>query len=291
MKYAPLSGEELGRVLGIDGGSARRRIRKAKEEYPDLPWYDQNEPKITAVRRGIGYFDMHHPEHDRRLWRNVLKFAADFKPDIWAFGGDNMDMQTLSHWIENKKRLVEGKRLKKDYADFNREVLLPLEAVLSEDAERIFMLGNHEAWVDQYLDSHPEMEGLIELREHLRLDGWSVYDYGEIAQVGKLHITHGTYTNIHSAMRTAQVFGRNVMYGHGHSLQTHTITTPLDVESHTATEIPCACHLNPSYRKNQPNSWLTGFATFYVLPNGDFNLFPVVAVNGKFVGPNGVLYE
>lgn len=285
------SGEQLARETGGDGGTWRRKIRAAKIAYPDLPW--TTSPKQTSGKplKGIAIFDMHHPKHDKKLWRNILDFVEEFQPDIFALGGDNMDLEVVSHWVGNKRKIVEGKRLLHDYKTFNRDVLDPLNAVLPEDARKICMLGNHEDWINQYLAEHPEMEGLIELTNHLHLDDWEVYEYGENANVGKLHIIHGAYVNQHNAFKTAQVYGRNIIYGHGHTYQAYTITAPLDVQSHMATQIPCACHLNPSYRLNQPNTWVNGFATFYVQPNGNFNLFPVIAVDGAFVAPTGKYYE
>jgi hypothetical protein len=288
---APLSGEEVGRRLGIDGGSARRKIRAAKIEYPELDWFGKTSEPSNKVRMGVAYFDMHHRKHDRRLWRNFLRFVQDSDPDIFVFGGDNMDMEVMSHWVGNKRQVVEGKRLKKDYAAFNAEVLDPLDEILRDDVERVFHLGNHEDWVRQYIQEHPEMEGMIEIEEHLHLDGWQILQYGEVSKFGHLHCTHGTYVNLHNAYKTAQVYGRSIMYGHGHTLQTHTLVTPLDSMPYAATQIPCACELNPSYRLNQPNAWTTGFAVFYVQPDGRFNLYPVVVIDGKFVAPNGVTYE
>jgi len=293
VSLAPLSGEEVGRRLGIDGGSARRKIRDAKREYPKLDWFGGVlAPAITTAktRMGIGYWDMHHPKHDKKLWSNVLRYVADTDPDIFVFGGDNEDLEVVSHWVKDKRKVVEGKRLKRDYLDFNRDVLDPLDAILRENVERVFHLGNHEDWVRQYLDVHPEMEGMIEFEEYLHLDGWRVIPYGEIAKFGHLHSMHGTYTNIHHAYKTAQVYNRSMMYGHMHTLQTHTIVTPLDSLPYAATSVPCACELNPSYRLNQPNSWVTGFTVFYIRPDGQFNLFPVVAIDGCFTAPDGTYY-
>jgi hypothetical protein len=288
--YCHLSGEQLGVSLGIDGGSARRLIREAKKAYPDLDWFGGVE-SAPKVRKGIAVFDLHHPKHDKKLWRNILKFTEDLDPDIFVFGGDNQDLEVVSHWVGNKRQVVEGKRLKKDYAEFNRDVLDPLEAILRDDVERVFHLGNHEDWIRQYIQEHPEMEGLIELEEHLHLDGWRVLDYGKTAKYGHLHSMHGTYTNIHNAMKTAQVYGRSIMYGHGHTLQTHTLVTPMDSLPYAATQIPCACHMNPSYALNRPNAWTNGFAVMYIQPNGCYNLFPVVAIDGVFAAPNGIVYE
>jgi len=285
-RHAHFSSEQLAKELGIDGGSARRLIRKARAEHTDLDW-----TQAARVRRGIAYYDMHHPVHDKKLWRNVLRFAEDFRPDAWVFGGDNMDLEVVSHWVGSKRRKVEGKRLSRDYQRFNDEVLDPVDALLPDDAERIFLLGNHEDWVEQYIDEHPEVEGFFEVRKNLNLEKWDVYDYGEVAKLGKLHFIHGEYFNIHHAHKTGQIYGRNVVMGHTHTYQVHTHITPMDVEAHAAVALPCGCHLNPEYRKNKPNAWVTGFGVFFVQPNGNFALYPVIAVNGAFVAPNGKLYE
>lgn len=292
-EHCHLSGEMLGKELGIDGGSARRLIRDAKRGYPTLPWYGVVLPPTLTGKTlfGIAVFDLHHPQHDKKLWANILKYVADTDPDIFVFGGDNMDMLTVSHWVGNKRLIVEGRRIKRDYADFNADILDPLDAVLREDVQRVFHLGNHEEWLNMYVEEHPEMQGMIELEDHLHLNGWKVYQYGEVSKYGHLYCTHGTYINIHNAYKTAQVYGRSMMYGHVHTLQCHTLTTPLDALPYAATSIPCGCDLNPSYRKNQPNAWTSGLAAFYVRPDGQYNLFPIVAIDGIFTAPDGTTYE
>ena len=287
-QHKELSGEELGRLLGMDGGSARRLIRQAKANPATADLWPRVEPSIV---RGVAVYDLHHPKHDPHLWRNILAFASEFRPTAWVFGGDNMDMESVSHWIQNKRRVLEGRRLRLDYLRFAREVLEPVNDLLPDDAERIFLLGNHEDWVEQYIDVHPEVEGLLEIEDNVDLSGWSVYEYGEVAKIGKLHFIHGDYHNIHHAHKTGLVYGRNVVMGHTHTYQVHTHTTPVDVESHSAVALPCACNLNPTYRLNKPNAWVTGFGVFYVHPNGNFNLYPVVAVDGAFTAPDGTRYE
>lgn len=275
------SGEELSRTYGGDGAHWRR----AKRTYVD------SDAPAPTVRRGIAVFDLHHPKHDKKLWANILRFTEDFDPDIFVFGGDNQDLEVVSHWVGNKRKVVEGKRLKKDFDTFNDDILDPLDCILRDDVERVFHLGNHEDWLYQYLEVHPEMEGLIEFELNLHLDKWRMLQYGEVSKFGHLHATHGTYCNLHHAMKTAQVYGRSMMYGHLHTLQTHTLVTPLDSLPYAATAIPCACHMNPDYAKNRPNSWTNGFAVYYIQPNGLFNLYPVVAIDGCFVSPDGTIYE
>ncbi len=279
-EHKDMSGEEMERQFGGHSANWRRAKRAAV-----------GEPEPVKPRVGIAVFDLHFPDHDTRLWQNILRYTKTLDPDIFVFGGDNLTLDVVSHWIDNKRGKVEGKRLKADYLRFNRSVLDPLSVILRDDTQRVFHFGNHEDWVRQYLEVHPEMEGLIEIEQWLHLDGWKVLQYGETAKFGHLYSMHGTHINLHNAYKTAQVYGRSIMYGHGHTLQAHTLVTPLDSLPYAATQIPCACKMNPHYRRNQPNSWVNGFATFYVRPDGQFNLYPVVAIDGSFTAPDGTFYE
>lgn len=245
------------------------------------------------MKKGIAVFDLHYPHHDKVLWNNILQFIEDFEPDIFAFGGDNMNMDAVDHWKQEKgkKRPLEGKRLLKEYDGFNKEILDPLWDAFKYTPDRlIFHLGNHEDWVEQYIDKHPEVEGLLELRKHLQLSDWEVYDYGKTSKVGKLYIDHGRYISKYSSSKTVDVYGRNIIYGHGHTSQSYTKVTPIDSQAHQATQIPCACKMNPDYMKNMPSAWVNGFAVFYIHDNGNFNLYPVTSVKGHFIGPNGKEY-
>jgi hypothetical protein len=280
------TGETLAALYGGDAGTWRRKIRAAKEAYPDLPWDARGSLlKVMAV------FDLHYPKHDDVLWNAMLDFIADAQPDVFIFGGDNLDCTPVSHWLENTRRPLELQRLVQDYRGFVSDILRPLTAVLPHTARKVWLHGNHEAWIDKYLDKHPEVEGLIEIENNLPLEDWEVLRYGEVFNIGKMHVTHGTYTNLHHAHKTAQVYGRNMVYGHLHTCQVHTMTTPLDSHSHMALAVPCACNMNPDYAKNRPNSWVTGFLWAYVYKNGYFNAYPVIATSGAFVAPNGVFYD
>lgn len=250
---------------------------------------------MGEVQRGVAIFDLHYPKHDKRVWHGITQFIEDFCSDIVVFGGDALDMEAMNHWAADKRRLVETKRLLQEYEGFTNDILRPLtyEHLGGKSSVRkIFMLGNHEGWVEKYLDKHPEVEGLLEIEKNIPFAelGWEVYQPGEIVKVGHLHITHGYYVNTHNAKKTADVFGKNVIYGHGHSFQAHTTTTPIGVESHMAMQLPCVCNLNPEYAKNRPNSWVHGFGVFYIWPNGNFNVYPVIASKGRFVAPNGEMY-
>lgn len=290
IEHCHQSGEQLAKLCDTNGGNMRRRIRQAKELYPNLEWFG-GKPD-TKIRKGIAIYDLHYPSHHKALWSNFLEFVSDFQPDYFVFGGDNMDFEVISHWIGDKRRPVEGKRLRRDYRGFNDNILKPLMDALPQNCEKTYLFGNHEDWVEQYIDSHPELEGFLEIENNLDLDDWEVIPYSKSKEIGKLHFIHGEYVNLHNAYKTAQVYGRNIIYGHGHSFQAHTLTHPLDADAYMGMQLPCACVLNPHYRLNKPNAWVNGFGAFYMQPNGMFNLFPVLSQqDGSFVAPTGKEYK
>jgi predicted MPP superfamily phosphohydrolase len=244
-------------------------------------------PKI-----GIAVYDLHYPEHFKYLWENIFTLTTELKPDYFILGGDNMDMQSLSHWIHDKgeSRKLEGKRVKKDYDDFNRDIIDPLNAILKPTCEKHFLEGNHEEWAEQYIDRNPQSEGFYEVRNNLNIKDWKHYRYGEICKIGKMYFIHGTYTNDAHAKKHVNTYEHNIFYGHMHDHQIYTKVTPIDNDTHMGMSIPCCCTTNPDYAKHKPNRWVNGFLIFYVYENEFFQPFPIISVDGKFLF-NNVLYK
>jgi hypothetical protein len=244
-----------------------------------------------SVRTGIFVVDLHHPHHTKDLWENILKLSKELKLDYFVFGGDNLNMDSIDHWLHDNgdRRHLEGKRLLKEYKDFQDEILSPIEKVLPSYCRKIWLNGNHEQWLEKYIDKIPELEGFAEIEKNLNLKDWEIYEYGKTSKIGKIYFHHGEYVNKYSAAKTVDTYNRNIVYGHGHTMQTYTHIAPIDSECHSAWEIPCACEMNPEYMRNRPNTWVNGFGIFYIQDNGLFNLYPVVAVKGHFVW-NGVYF-
>lgn len=240
---------------------------------------------------GIAVYDLHFPLHQSILWANILTLAAEIKPDYFILGGDNLDMTPLSHWIHDKgeARKLEGKRIKEDYENFNRDVIDPLNEIL-RGCEKHFLEGNHEDWAEQYIDRNPQAEGFYELRNNLNIKDWKYYKYGEICQIGKMHFIHGTYTNDAHAKKHVGTYERNIFYGHCHDFQVYSKVTPVDNDPHMGMSIPCACHTNPDYMRNKPNRWVNGFLIFEIFKDGYFQAHPIISIDGSFKW-NNVIYK
>lgn len=227
----------------------------------------------------------------------LLKFAADFAPDIFVFGGDQLNVGPVSHWNRGKPRLVEGFRFSDELDLFKATVLDPVEELLPRKARKIWLTGNHEAWWDDFLEQNPAISGMTGIDEYLRLTpaDWEMYSQGEVAQVGKLYFMHGDQLpggNKYSARRAVELYQRNIRFGHFHSYTVATGDSPLDVtDTHTAIGVPCLCNRKASYGKNAPNQWLNGFLYGYVNANtGNFHDSVAIIHNGRTV-IDGVTYK
>jgi len=249
---------------------------------------------LILPKVGLAYYDAHHPHHNKQLWANFLKLVRRTKPDVFIFGGDNMNMDAVDHWMHEQKKLrkMEGKRVLAEYKGFESEMLTPLERALPKDCRKIWLDGNHEAWMELAIDKNSNGEGYWEIENnlHLKERGWETYKYGQYAKVGKMLFIHGQYTNQGHAKKTVTVYEKNVVYGHDHTLQVFTKITPVDNEPHTGMSVPCGCDMNPSFMRNRPSGWVNGFLVFYFTKK-IFSLFPVVSIfDGKFIAPNGKRY-
>lgn len=228
------------------------------------------------------FSDIHFPLHDDRSLACAEEILADVAPTTVIYIGDGLQMDSVSHWLQDKRRSLEGQRLLRDYEGFNK--ILDRHQEIAPNAEFVYILGNHEDWVQQYLDLHPEMEGMLEVENGLRFRerGFQVVPFGQVYQVGRLTYMHGVYTNEHHAKATVLAFRRNIRYGHTHDVQQHTLVSPLDVEDKiTAMSIGCLCNINPQYMRLRPNRWVHSVNVAYVRPDGMFNDYTVVITRGR----------
>lgn len=258
-------------------------------------------PVSGEPERFIATYDIHRgyehragkitPLHDPKAWGVVMKFAQDFKPHHWVVGGDGLDCGEISHHNRAKPRRTEGFRLLKVAEEMRREVIKPIEDVTSATAT--YILGNHEDWIEDLLDADPALEGLIDINKLLGLDDWTVVPQGGCHQLGKLHFIHGDQISggVNAAKNAVDAYMENVRLGHFHTYQVATKTSAVgNVLGKTGVVVPCLCGKNPKYNESRPNRWVQGFAFGYVMPDGTFNDYVAVIVDGV-AAVNGKVYR
>src|SRR5688500_9758209 len=135
------------------------------------------------MKKFIACFDLHFgferrnghkvPLHDLKAWNVVMDFAADFKPDVWINGGDMLDCGVNSHHNKHKPGNIEGLRLLSDAQEGYKTFIQPVKA-----KEKVYIIGNHEDWLNDLIIETPALEGIIDIRKLLHLDDWTVINQG-----------------------------------------------------------------------------------------------------------------
>lgn len=210
--------------------------------------------------------------------------------------GDFLEIRSLSPHDRNRKRIIEGARLIKEY-EVGNKLLDELEQATA-GSERIMLRGNHDYMVERYIDEHPEVEGFIEVEKGLKLKERGVkyvdsYPHGDLFNIGKLYFDHGHFIGPNSARKHLDRYGVSVMYGHTN--QTAIATKSLHGHNKvlSAFNIGCLCDIkvyNRLFMNGIPNDWNQAFATVDVRDNGDFNAYIHNIFDGMF-SVNGKTYS
>lgn len=259
---------------------------------------------VGTPGRGLFFVDSHwgyevsggkkRALHDTKAHDVMLQITADFKPQRIIMGGDGLDCGAASHWNRGKPRLTEGLRLEKDAQGYADEVLKPLTK-MAPKAQRDYLFGNHEYWVDQFVDDNPSIEGLVSIDKMLGLTttGWTVHPQGAVMNVGKLFFMHGDTlrSSTYPSRYAVETYGRSICFGHFHSPQSYTKVSALDTtDVHTGRGVGCLCRKNPRYGRGSPNRWAQGFLLFEVTDDGSFQAYDINITAGKAVW-NGKRYR
>jgi len=211
----------------------------------------------------------------------IKPFIKDFKPHEIILLGDFLDCTSVSAWLKNKKRKTENKRLLKEYDRGNEE----LDFLAKYSKQITYLEGNHENWVERYIDENPNVEGLLELPKKLHLTKRDIkwFKLNTLYRKGKAFFTHGIFYNKYHAWKHLITYGCCIVYGHSHNAQTHMMNMKMQ-EPIMAYGLGCLCDHEPDFLKGKPANWLNQFGVFMLNgKTGRFNLYPVNITANKFI--------
>ncbi len=99
--------------------------------------------KKTPFTTYLAIADTHVPYENEPAVKSVLQLMDDVKFDGFLIVGDYMDMTPISHWLKNKRKTLENKRMKDDYIAGNK-LLDEFDKRLPKGCDKRFWYGNHE---------------------------------------------------------------------------------------------------------------------------------------------------
>lgn len=251
-----------------------------------------SKPRIEHV---IYLPDIHVPVEDKETMAAVEAYMADHHWDEIIYGGDFLNMDSISSHNENNLRAIAATSIY-DEAKAGNVMLNRHERITPTCKRRTFLTGNHENRIERYINANPQLRGLIEVDKLLKLEkrGYKYvpfWEKGKTHRVGKAVFIHGEYTNAHHAAATVGAYGTNVFYGHTHDIQSHSKTTKGNNKTKIGQSLGCLLAYSQEYMRGTPSKWQQGFGVFWFLPDGFFNYMPVHIFNHRFVSPEGRLYD
>lgn len=247
----------------------------------------------SKVKRWVILSDIHHPEVCTPAFRAVLDFIAKNKTDGVVLLGDNMNCENISRHTKGKPRLRTRGGLLSDFTMFNRDILLPIEKAAPK-AKKVFFLGNHEDWLEQWLDENPEFEDLISFDAALSLTAreWQIVPQGEFYMLGKAYLIHGDAvgSGAYVAKKLVESYCATAIMGHVHTASMMTKTSQVKKrDKWIGVTLPTLGTVSPKYAKGQPNTWLNGFGIVEVQEDGFVNVYIPIIFDGIF-SFGGVIY-
>lgn len=245
------------------------------------------------IRTAVALYDLHFPKWHKPTVDALFDFLKQNTPDVFILGGDQFDNAAISHHNNNKPLYKEAGSYIRDEEDFEAKFLTPLEDLLPENCEKIWIIGNHDFWEFEYIEANPELQGLVDRTRSLKLikRGWKIIPIGHSYKLGKLSFIHGELlTGIgnqggaYPAKKAVDLYAGNVVGGHVHTCQTFVKVSPADQKHKWIGVIaPCACEVNAHYLRNRPTAWVNGLNITEVAADGNFNNYNCVVTNGKFL--------
>jgi predicted phosphodiesterase len=238
-------------------------------------------PPKNPNSRILALFDTHIPYHIPL--DPIFNFIEDWKPTKIILGGDMHDWSSVSQWLGDQSRALDGGTILDNYRELRTVLLDPLSKI-ARHSEIIYLTGNHEYWLQQAANINPNGRGYWNLDKNIGRTNVKIIPVNMPYRLNSnLVFIHGLYTCVYHAKKTVDAFHISVIYGHLHTFQSHTLVSPIDNEQfYTGQAIGCLCNLNPGYMKNRPNAWVNGFCYGYTGENDSFQYVPVVIVHNKF---------
>lgn len=246
--------------------------------------------KKESVRRGLVFADTHLSAYtiDHPSWSLFKRFAKDYSPDFTVNLGDFGGWDIVASLDKRTLREREGKRIKKEFEKLSSE----LDEIQKFSKFHTLLEGNHDRWVEKYIDNAPELEGIFNLPISLNLRErgveWVRYEE-QPYYLGEVALLHGWWANLNAPKKHMERIGGSLVHGHVHRFGYHVHPVPARDEVWQAWSLGCLTYLRPPYKYSPITNWANGFATLDIAPDGTFDLHPVIISNGLFV-LNGVKY-
>jgi len=235
--------------------------------------------------------DTHAPLQSQAAMNCVYKAIKLVRPDMLIHLGDVGEWDAVSSWKYAKKKRPPLEYILADLEKDKIAVNLMLDEIdhaakLAGVKDKLMLMGNHEVWLDNFVDEHDRNELFLPQYKPVNImdlerRGWDSVPHGEYVTIGDLSIYHGGH---HSGVNHARMhcinLGTNVLYAHNHGVQRASMPNLKGV--HAAFCIGCLkdCQSGKNkWLKGRKVNWSHAFAIVYWNGDGTFRV-EVVDITG-----------
>jgi len=237
--------------------------------------------------------DAHVTPDDKDMWRfNALgKLIVERRPDLIVQLGDFVSLESLSHWDQNKRLLMEHRRYKKDIAagkDAIKRIFDPLFTLQKKQKDwkmkvyrpkTLWFEGNHEAWATQYIEQHPEMCGSVNVASDLGLTemGMSALPYRSVITTNGISFCHAPMMANNKATggkyalnRASELHNNSIVFAHLHRYES--LNVQRNDTKNISMSLCCGCFFvdTPLYAQGSHGAYWKGVT---LLHQYDYGLF------------------
>ena len=151
--------------------------------------------------------------------------------------------------------------------------------------ERHMVEGNHDDWMNRFVDEHPYLADTYLFKNAIRLKkrGWIYHPNSDFLKIGNLNFYHGNqFAGIQHTRNHLMRLGENLMYGHHHDIQQSSVTHLYGQKS--AWSIGCLKDMSKeqnAWLGGRPHNWSHAFAVVDFYDKGHFTVHVVSIVDGK----------
>jgi len=196
-----------------------------------------------------------------KSYLTIKRMIPKEKFDVIVLNGDFLDLSYISQWTRDMPGLVEGKRLTWDLQILRKE----LTFFKKHATNVIYIEGNHEARLQNFLHKNPVLEGMIELDIICKELGVAYIPtvLQPLRMFSDLYIAHGLSLNKYCAANNAEKSGVSIITGHSHRSQMYT-TSYMNEVPLTGYSIGCVSSLCPGWVKGKRiTGWSQSFGILY----------------------------
>ena len=139
------------------------------------------------------------PDSDLSHLEALSRYIWTHKPSHIVHIGDHWDFPSLSTYRTPKEK-EDGARLKDDYEagvkalqvvlNFVDERLEKAKGKTKYTPELHFCAGNHENRLSRFVNEHPQLEGLVDIKAAVEAEGWNYHEFLEPLWIDDILFRH-----------------------------------------------------------------------------------------------------